>query len=264
MLYFVTVGREVDSMRLYSLLAACLLIASSLIAQESEEFSRGPDGGTRVHVSGIDILPAAGKPFSGRDSLDWTRTLEDGTVQTTHLEANLARDSQGRIYRESSTWVPANGTQKSRAWRFYILDPTTHTRTVCMIASHSCEITGYHGATTFTARPVGPFDDGKRYLARDSMGNDVIDGIAVVGTREIVTINAGVIGNSQPLAITREFWYSPELQVNLAVTRRDPRQGTQVIHVVDLSRSEPDPAWFKVPGIYLVQDLRQATNQVQK
>jgi hypothetical protein len=251
-------------MRFYALLAASLLVASSLLAQDSDEFTRGPDGGTRVHVSGIEILPATGKPFSGRDSLDWTRTLEDGTVQTTHLDANLARDGQGRIYRESSSWVPANGTQKSRAWRFYVLDPTTHTRTLCVVASRRCEITSYYSSTTFTPRPVGPFDDGKRYLTREGIGNDVIDGINVVGTRETVTINAGVIGNSQPLAVTREFWYSPELQVNLSVTRKDPREGTQAIHVVDLSRSEPDPALFKTPEGYTVQDLRQRSAQAVK
>jgi hypothetical protein len=85
----------------------------------------------------------------------------------------------------------------------------------------------------------------------------VIDDLNVVGTRETITINAGVLGNNKPLVSTREFWYSPDLQVNLSVLRKDPREGTQVIHVVDLSRTEPDPATFQVPAGYVVQDLRQ-------
>jgi hypothetical protein len=48
-------------------------------------------------------------------------------------------------------------------------------------------------------RPVGPVDDGKRTLARERLGNDVMDGINVLGTREAVTINVGVMGNSQAL-----------------------------------------------------------------
>jgi hypothetical protein len=46
--------------------------------------------------------------------------------------------------------------------------------------------------------------------------------------------------------------------VNLSVTRKDPRQGTVVIHVLDLSRSEPDPSLFQVPANFTVQDHRQS------
>lgn len=117
-------------------------------------------------------------------------------------------------------------------------------------------MTNYFAPASFKPMRVGPFDNGKRMLARESLGNDAIDGISVVGTRETVTINAGVVGNSQALSVIREFWYSPELQVNLAITRKDPREGTQVVRVHDVSRTEPDPNLFKVPKVYTVHDLR--------
>jgi hypothetical protein len=243
-------------MKRCALLAASFLLASTLVAQQSDEPSRGPDGGTRVHVSGIEILPVAGKPFSGRDSNDWIRTLEDGTVQTTHLDANLARDSKGRIYRERRTWVPTNSGQQSKLGHIIISDPIAHTQTTCTVAARRCAVTGYYAPTSFTPAPAGSLDNGTRYLTRESLGSDVIDGLKVVGTRETLSINAGVVGNSQPLVTTREFWYSPDLQVNLLVTRKDPREGTQVIHVVDLSRSEPDPAMFQVPAGFVVEDSR--------
>lgn len=85
-----------------------------------------------------------------------------------------------------------------------------------------------------------------------------MDGIDVIGTRETLTINAGVEGNSQPLSITEEFWYARDLEVNLSVTRRDPREGTVVIHVIDLSRSEPDPSLFQIPANFLVEDHRRS------
>jgi hypothetical protein len=217
---------------------------------------RGPDGGTSYHVDGISVRPLPGEPFSGRSTTEWTRTLEDGSVVTTHLFAMVARDSQGRIYREGRNFVPANSDRQPTRWRFMIFDPITHTRTICLLVTHSCNVTTYFASTSFKLRPVGPFDDGKRTLARESLGNDVIDGINVVGTRETVTINAGVVGNSQALSITREFWYSPDLQVNLAITRKDPREGTQVVRVHEVSRSEPDSNLFKVPEGFTVHDLR--------
>lgn len=243
-------------MKLRTLLAALLLVVPSLFAQDSEESLRGPDGGTSYHVDGISVRPLPGEPFSGRSTTEWTRTLEDGSVVTTHLFAMVARDSQGRIYREGRHFVPANSEQEPMRYRFMIFDPTTHTRTLCLVASHTCQVSDYYAPTSFTARPAGPFDHGRRTLARESLGNDVMDGINVVGTRETITINAGVIGNSQALSITREFWYSPELQINLAVTRKDPREGAQSVRVNEVTRSEPDPNMFRVPEGYAVHDVR--------
>jgi hypothetical protein len=238
-----------------ALLAASLLFAFALAAQESDEPSRGPDGGTRIRVTGIEVLPVTGRPFPGRSTTEWTRNLGDGNIVVTHLFAMVARDSKGRIYRERRSFVPAGRDEESRLEDIILFDPISHTRTTCTVATHRCDVTDYHAPTSFTAKPAGPFDDGKRSLVRESLGSDVIDGVNVAGTRETITIDAGVVGNAQPLVTTREFWYSPDLQVNLSITRKDPREGTQVIHVGDLSRTEPDPAMFQVPAGFVVQNL---------
>ena len=68
------------------------------------------------------------------------------------------------------------------------------------------------------------------------------------------------IGNDQAITSSREFWYSPDLKTNLAVTRKDPREGTAVIHVTIFSRAEPDPAIFAIPPGFTVQDDRHPTN----
>jgi len=252
----------VSAMQFSALLAASLLLVCPLLAQEPDEPSRGPDDGTEYFVNGIKVLPAPGRPFSGRSSTEWTRTLEDGTVVTTHAFGILvARDREGRIVREVRSFVPVGSNEQSPVTEIRIFDPVTHSRTACKIATHRCNVTGYHAPTSFTPRPPGAFDDGKRNLTRESIGNDVIDGISVVGTRETVTTGAGVIGNSQPLVVTNEFWYSPDLQVNLAVTRKDPREGTQVVRVGDVSRSEPDPALFKIPAGFQVENGKPAKTE---
>jgi hypothetical protein len=244
-------------MRRCGVLAICVVLASSLAAQEAES-SRAPDRGTDVRVHGIQILPVTGKPFSGRDHIEWTRTLEDGSVITTHLYAYLVRDSQGRIYREHRTFVPVNSGKQSRQIDIVLLDPVTHTRTTCILAKRRCTITGYHQSAKFVPPPVGPQGKGTRYLAREALGTDVIDDLSVIGTRETLTINAGVVGNNAPLITKKEYWYSPDLEINLLTSRKDPREGTQVIHVVDLSRTDPDPAIFRVPSNFVVEDHRQA------
>jgi hypothetical protein len=245
-------------MKLFALLAGFLLLICTLTAQEANEPSRGPDGGTEYFVSGITVLPISGKPFSGRSETEWSRTLEDGSVVTNHLLTAVARDSEGRIYRERHKFVPLNSNEQSPLEAIRIFDPVAHTETFCRVATHLCNVTAYHGRTSFTLRPPGSFDNGKRSLTRESIGNDVIDGINVVGTRETLTIAADVVGNSQPLTVTREFWYSPDLQVNLAITRKDPREGTQTVRLSDLSHAEPDAALFKVPAGFVVQNTTPA------
>jgi hypothetical protein len=242
--------------RAFLWLAGSALLACSLSAQEATEPSRGPDGGTRTHVDGIQVLPVAGKPFSGRDNIEWTRTLEDGSVVTTHLSALVARDSQGRIRRERVSFVPANSNEQSKVMEMIILDPAEHTRTTCTIATRHCAITPYFTTVKFAPVPAGPMDNGTRYLTREGLGNNVMDDLNVAGTRETLTIDAGAIGNNQPVVTTREFWYSSDLEINLSVTRKDPREGTQVIQLVDLSRSEPDPSLFQVPADFTVADMR--------
>jgi hypothetical protein len=235
---------------------AAALLAVSLSAQESTEVSRGPDGGTRFRVAGIEVLPVTGKPFSGTDTIEWTHNLGDGGAVTTHLTAIVARDSQGRIYRERRNFVPANSSQQSKLIEKIFYDPGAHTKTTCTVATRQCGITSYYAPVSFKPTPAGPRANGTRYLTRESLGNNTLDDLSVVGTVETLTINAGIVGNDRPLTITREFWYSSDLQINLSVTRNDPREGRQVIKLVDLTRSEPDPALFELPAEFTVQDHR--------
>jgi hypothetical protein len=245
-------------MRLLTCLTACAFLSVASLTQNSAAQSLGPEANTRVTINGIRILPAIGKPFSGSDSIDWTHTLEDGTVIAMHQDAKLARDGQGRIYRENVTRFPANSGQKSVVREIIIMDPVAQTRTACVVAAHECTVGGYRAPASIPRPPEGSFKTGKGNISRESLGNDTIDGLEVVGTRETLTVDTGVEGNSQPLSSVEESWYSPDLEVNLSVTRKDPRQGTVVIHVLDLSRSEPDPSLFQVPANFTVQDHRQS------
>lgn len=235
------------------------IAAIPLSAQEASQPLRGPDGHTTSHVSGIEVMPVSGKPFFAKDSIEWTRKLEDGSTVSTHLYAVVARDSEGRIYRERRNFVPASSTEEPRLEAIIVFDPTSKTKTECTLATHNCNITAYRAAKSFRPMPAGTFAEGTRHLTREELGTNVVDDLNVIGTRETTYIDQGAVGNDRPLVSTREFWYSPDLETNVSVTRQNPTEGTQVIHLIDLSRSEPDAALFAIPSGYAMHDLRQPT-----
>jgi hypothetical protein len=238
---------------------ALILVAVSALAAgnlQAQNTLRGPDGGTTTRVSGVELLAVPDLPFSGKSNIEWTRTLEDGSQVTVHLQANLARDSRGRIYRERRSFVPASSAGPGRLNEIHIYDPVARTQTLCNVTTFQCVRKGYAPLTFFNARPVGWTRDNASFLARESLGSDQIEGQNVSGTIETTTINIGVLGNDRALVSTREFWYSAELQTNLAVTRNDPREGRQVIRLTGLSLAEPNPQLFQVPTGYKVIDER--------
>ena len=212
----------------------------------------------RVHVPGMRVFPATGRPFSAKDNIKWTRYREGGSSYTTYLFSTVARDSQGRIYRENRHFAPGSTLQPLEEKYFLLLDPIAHTRTRCTPKTRRCTVGSWKASTTFSPTPDRLHDEDIGNLSSENLGKDVIEGLNVVGTRETLSFAPGVARTTEPLIAVREYWYSPDLQVNLSVTRRDPRTGTQVIQLVDLSRNEPDPAIFQVPDGFTIQDKRVA------
>jgi hypothetical protein len=68
-----------------------------------------------------------------------------------------------------------------------------------------------------------------------------------------------VFGNDRKVSIEREYWYSPELGINLLSKRSDPRLGTQTFTATRLIVAEPDPKLFELPEGYHVIDRRETS-----
>jgi hypothetical protein len=222
-----------------------LALASIVYAQEP---LRGTDGHTTYRVPGVYVLEIPDKPFTAKTSTDWTRTTADGSSVKLHLDANIARDSAGRVYRERRGFVPSGSNVPSPLHEILIYDPVSSIETVCSVAAHHCVAHNFRPRTSFVIAPAGSLANGTRFLTREPLGADTIAGLEVTGTRETLTMNPGVAGNDRPLVSTREFWYSADLENNLAVTRNDPTEGRQVIRLREVSRSEPDPSQFAIPS----------------
>lgn len=135
-----------------------------------------------------------------------------------------------------------------------IYDPVARTHTSCDTRTFHCIVVRYKPYMFFTAPQEGSSPDGSRYLQRENLGADRMEGIDVVGSRETVTLRANAVGNSTPLVTSREFWFSPQLQTNLAVTRNDPREGKEVIRLSDFAIGNPNPELFHIPPGYTTED----------
>ena len=104
-----------------------------------------------------------------------------------------------------------------------------------------------------SARAGVPFEG---TIVTDTLPPQDFDGIRGEGTRTTMTIPAGAMGNSLPIEVVTERWYSPELQVVLMTRRVDPRFGETVYRLTNINRSEPAADLFKVPAGFKVEEMR--------
>jgi hypothetical protein len=88
----------------------------------------------------------------------------------------------------------------------------------------------------------------------EDLGTQMIEGVQATGTRTVMTIAAGEIGNDRPIEVVSERWFSPELQVVVMTKDSDPRMGETIYRLTNISRSEPPRAMFEVPADYTVDE----------
>jgi hypothetical protein len=80
-----------------------------------------------------------------------------------------------------------------------------------------------------------------------NLGMRDFDGVKAEGRSTVWTIPAGEIGNRNPINITSETWYSPDLQVTVMSRYNDPRTGESVYRLANIQRAEPPADLFKAP-----------------
>ena len=84
----------------------------------------------------------------------------------------------------------------------------------------------------------------------EQLGEREIEGVTAEGTRITVTLPAGAVNNSEPIAIVTERWYSPELKTVMLISRSDPRYGETIYRLTMVKRDEPAATLFVVPRDY--------------
>ena len=236
------------------------LLATFVVAPSTSTFAQGPmrapDGNSFTRIVSIFIAPIPNAPFSANVSTQWTRQTSDGATVVVKNRRMVARDSQGHVFEERRRFVPADSNSPSLLFQTDYVDPARRTRTLCFPANEICDVYNFFTPPSEASLPVGPLPDGKRYLSRENLGTDTIEGLETIGTRETISTSPGAVGNDREVVSTKEFWYSPRLGVNLVVKRFDPLQGTQVFTVSNISLAEPDARLFAVPAQFKVADQR--------
>ena len=234
----------------------CLCLAVTLAqAQQTGVYQNAPvpQVGISEWISIVSIPAVPNAPFSATTMMDNSHTLEDGTVVTTKTMTTIARDSKGSTHNENRYSLRPSDNGVGRIRDITIYDPETRTRTTLTPANQE--------VTAFTLPPPMPRNPtGSQTVVRppeperEDLGISVIEGVSVHGYRSSRTIPEGVEGNDRPITITDDYWHSDELDMNISVKHSDPRHGTQVVVLTQLSREEPDPKMFEVPPNYRVHD----------
>ncbi|HET8547319.1 MAG TPA: hypothetical protein VFL57_04910 [Bryobacteraceae bacterium] len=250
-------------------------------AIERQVLMRGPAGVSgAVEFISSEMLAGQvvkGAPYSAEAVTESVQTLADGNRITRRSTAAVARDSEGRTRRESelSAIGPLAAADAPRlafihdpvANAHYILDAKTLTARK-MAVKHSVTADGHGVTRTFDVRVAGPAElrdhiviSGQPAVQErlhagevkeEDLGTRNVEGVLAKGTRRIVTIPAGQIGNDRPIEIVSERWYSPELQTIVYSSHNDPRTGETIYRLTRISRSEPLKSLFEVPGDYKV------------
>jgi hypothetical protein len=107
-------------------------------------------------------------------------------------------------------------------------------------------------ATAPVAGAIAAFPGGANAAGED-LGEQVLEGLLVKGTRVTDTIAAGTIGNERPIDIVTERWYSPEIDAVVLQRFADPRFGETVYRLVNVARGDPSRDLFQVPQGYEVE-----------
>jgi hypothetical protein len=247
----------------FLLLSILLILPNAVSLAQTPQSSarqpqRPPDGGTREVLISILIPSKANAPFTATVNTEWIRQLPDGSAITLKNHRAIARDAAGRIFQERRALVPDEAKANSGVTQIEISDPVLHELYICIPQEHTCQL------EEFSPRESAPYGSpGKLHLAQgassesEDLGKQSIGGVETAGTRETTVIPANTIGNNSPLISKREFWYSPQLGVNLISKLQHPLSGTQNFEVSDITLGEPDAKLFEVPSGSRILDLRQ-------
>jgi hypothetical protein len=231
-------------------------VASGRLLMAQDAPIHAPDGGTREHVESIMIPSIPNAPFRAVVTTELTKILPDGSTQTNKNHRTVARDSSGRVFQERRAFTPDGDKQVTPLLETDYQDPNRHELFICRPQTHICMVYPYSMPAAVVQE--APLPKGVGTVTHESLGQKMVDGLELTGTREITTINAGVIGNQKAEPIVKEFWYSPRLGINVITKRFDPRvSAAQDFEVGSVNLSEPDPKLFELPSDYKVFKMEQ-------
>lgn len=226
--------------------------------------------------------PVKGAPYAAEAITESTQTLSDGNRIQRKSSASVYRDSEGRTRREQTLsaigpWAPSGEAPQtifiddSVASVHYILNPKERTaRKITIPTGKGEEFTAAIAAAphqavrlerrvagsreTIAFQASGTWESPLPKPQTEALGKRMIEGVEAEGTRTIMTIPAGQVGNDLPIQVISESWFSAELQAVVMSKHSDPRIGETVYRLTGINRSEQPRSLFEVPADYKVEE----------
>jgi hypothetical protein len=241
---------------------------------------------TGVHVS-VETKPVLGAPYSAEAVSESVQVLADGNRIVRRSASRVYRDGKGRTRREElgpdgqvltiAISDPASGTS-------FLFDPAVNIARRTGVATFISEAGVALGATpkkeiTLTISPdakahaelkaaqeaelkamqqaaaaahaelkAAQEAELKAMQHKEDLREQVMEGVMAKGTRTTTVIPAAAIGNEQPITVTSEEWFSPELKVLVMTKHADPRSGETTYRLTGITRGEPDASLFELPA----------------
>lgn len=182
----------------------------------------------------IGLLGDVKAPFTGILEVNSEEQLYDGTLLQSTYTVQQARDSAGRTHTETAETCDRDRDENNHLVKMItVRDPIARTslsweygRTEGGVATLFHRSTSAATPATPPAQPLfQPWGSSKRTVQTQGLGSKNIAGVLAEGTRTTVIIPAGEEGNSQPITVVDDRWFSKELKVLVASTHNDPRSG---------------------------------------
>jgi hypothetical protein len=208
--------------------------------------------------AGLSDKVVTGAPFSATITTESKQTLADGNEIQHTSSGSLARDSQGRTRRDMTlpAFGPWSESGKPAPHVASVNDPVAKASYLLDTDDKTARVMQVRAGQRIALK--GQWEGGEGKGAADSetvtasLGTQVVGGVSAAGTRYTRTIPAGQIGNTKPIVVVTERWYSPELQMVVMTKRTDPRMGETTFEMTNIQRQEPAASLFQVPADYTV------------
>lgn len=207
---------------------------------------------TPVAFAGMDraiyISPIPNSPLTAIVEVDQSRIKRDGTRVNVKVIETIARDSHGRMYRDA--WR-RDAAGKPVLLTVDLYDPATATYTIVdpLFKTYWVGRLDRQPAIMGDGFFYDPRDDGtpkSQFEHGEDLGVQDLEGLPVHHVREIDPVNNAV----EKKVVTREYWYSDDLRMNLASKLNDPQAVLQTMTVTQLTRKEPDATIYQIPPGY--------------
>lgn len=216
----------------------------------------GQVGTVHSRIQGIDIPSIPNVPFAAKIAVTWDEPLAGGGTVSRKYYTMVARDSQGRVHRETRGFIRADSNEEPPLQSVTILDPVSGNRTVCKQPLMTCARGAFHPRLESPEASGALVMSNKNNVSRENLGQRTMFGLSVTGTRETDANVAGTHGSSRLALSQTETWYSADLHMPMSVIRTNPQMGQVTLTVTELTRAEPDASWFAPPSGFEVKSAQ--------